>query len=788
MARTSFRTVQRVPVPEPQASIDTSHQSRRAQAEGHSTQSLAPDDGADPNADPNALSGSIALLYEFAQANGDISHMLEPGVVEALGIRACREWDIDSGSRESWKEQAERSLNIAAQEDGDSDAEGESYGAGEGLWENSADIRYPLLTTASQQFAARAGPELIKGDQAVSVKVFMPPAKKPDAGQVADNTPPPQNPQAQQQDQAAVQAAQAQSAQLSLANDARQARAERVKHYLNWIIFYQMDDWEGETDLLLHQIPITGSAFKKVYMGTTGLCSDYVSALRLTVHNDTKSIYRCPRITEDFEVYPYEIAERRRAGIYRDIDLPKIGEDPEQPRKFIEQHRMDDLDGDGLPEPYIVTVDIDTKKTMRIEPAYTADDITVRQEEDPDNPGQIKRTVTNIERWNAYASYLFLPDPRGKFYGIGFGRLLQSITDSVDTSINQLLDAGTAEIAGGGFIGSNVRLQGSGQGGSVFFRPGEYQTVGTVSTELRNAIWERTVPHPSEVSFKLMEFLLAAAKDIASVKDVITGDAPSTAPVGTTLALQNQALQVFSAIYKRVYRGFRDEFRLMFKALRRWGGDREVKKYLELTGGDFHADFAGDGTDIQPVADPAVVTKMQKLSKFQTIMQIGDSEMGQAAGMTQPKQAQQIVKDFLETIDVDRPDRYIGDVAPNPMALAKTADIEATAKLKTVDAQRKAVETQTGVEKHAIAARAQVADINLTHAKTLRETGLAAADAHELHQEADRIPRHSMVAKPDQMFDPMQEAEKDRLAEAQEAERDRLAQAEQAQAAPEAAQ
>ena len=49
-------------------------------------------------------------------------------------------------------------------------------------------------------------------------------------------------------------------------------------------------------------------------MASTGLRSDYVCATRLTVHKDTRSIYRCPRITEDFEVYPYEIEDRTRAG------------------------------------------------------------------------------------------------------------------------------------------------------------------------------------------------------------------------------------------------------------------------------------------------------------------------------------------------------------------------------------------------------------------------------------------------------------------------------------------
>src|SRR5262249_20073000 len=155
------------------------------------------------------------------------------------------------------------------------------------------------------------------------------------------------------------------------------------------------------------------------------------------------------------------------------------------------------------------------------------------------------------------------------------------------------------------------------QGGSIFFQPGEYKMLNTTGIDLRQAIWERTVPQPSAVAFQMLELLLAAAKDIASVKDVITGEAPSTAPVGTTLALQNQALQVFSSIYKRIYRGFHDEFRLMYRCLKRWATDKERQEYAELTGGNFDEDFSGDGTDIEPVADPTVVTKMQKLAKMQ---------------------------------------------------------------------------------------------------------------------------------------------------------------------------
>lgn len=722
MANRGMTVVQRVPAPEPRATIDTNSQSRRDQAAQYGGASL--DD--DPNEPENALGFdtpiSLMRLMMFAQTGSDISDLLEPGQVATLGADAIRQWEVDKGTRARWLEVAERSLAIAAQE---TDDDGEK----DFPFENASDIHYPLLTTSSQQFAARAAPALIKGDKVVGVKTFTPPMPHQPTLQVAKAGPQPQNDEEAQLASQVIQGQQQQDQQHDLELQARAARAERVKQYLNWTIFYKMDDWQGETDQLLHEIPVTGAGFKKIYMGTTGLCSDYVSALRLTVHNDTKSMARCPRITQDFDVYPYEIENRKRAGIYRDVEIPNVSQDPEAPRLFIEQHTMADLDRDGLPEPYILTMDVDSRQVMRVEPAYGVDDIIINEQ-----TGRVIR----IDRWRAFSSFLFLPDPRGRFYGIGFGKLLESIMDSIDTSMNQLIDAGTAEIAGGGFIGAGVRLQGSGQGGSIFFRPGEYQTVSTQGPDLRQAVWERTIPHPSEVTIKLLELLLAAAKDITSVKDVITGNTPATAPVGTTMALQDQALQTFSAIYRRLYRGFADEFRLMYLCLKRFATDRERKEYAELTLGDFDKDFKGDGTDIMPVADPTVVTKMQKIARIQTLIQFAESVVGQAAGMTQAGPAQEIANEVLEATDWDRPERFVAPVPPNPILEARAADMQATAQLKQVDAETKAATAP------AIAQEKQ-ASATLAHSKALREIGLAAKDTHDIHAAANHMERSGQI-------------------------------------------
>ena len=701
-----MKIVQRRPLPTPQASIDTNSKQDYSDAVSSAIDEVESELENDRTIDFKA---SIDLLTSFIEAKGNICDLLSDGEVSRIGNDAVREWRTDAGSISDWKDIAERGLSLAAQ---DTSGDEESNFP----WDDSSNIHYPILTQAAQQWSARAYPELVKGDKAVGVKVFNHPAVRPSPGEIAQFGPQPTNPQDAQISQMQMQQDQQQSGVRNLQAIAKNARGQRVAHYMNWCIFYQMDEWEGDTDLLLSQLPITGSGFKKVYMSDRGIQSDYVSPLRLTVHNDTKSIHTCPRITHDFDLYPYQIVEAKYSNRYNSIDLPESAMDSETPRQIIEQYRMEDLDDDGLVEPYIVTVDVETMQTLRIEPAYGMDDIYISEAD---------QRIIRIERFLPFPDFKFLPDPRGGFYATGFAKLLDSITDSIDTSINQLMDAGSAEIAGGGFIGSNLRLQGSGQGGSIWFRPGEYQTVSTPGNNVREAIYERTTPHPSGVTLSLLELLMGAAKDIASIKDVISGDSNVNAPVGTTLALQNQALQVFSSIYKRVYRGFRDEYRIMYKCLKKFGGDREREQYFELTGGDFDEDFAGDGTDIQPIADPSVVTKMQKISRIQTLMQIAESQIGQAAGMTQPKPAQTLIMDALDILEIDRPERFIADVPPNPvqiqMAEAKAAEMAAETQLKVSQA------TKTNAE------------ATLAHSKTLREVGLSAMNSAQLQQHAREI-------------------------------------------------
>jgi chaperonin GroES len=516
-------------------------------------------------------------------AGGEVMGMLTSTEIAALGQRVIEDYERDDASRSEWKKQAEKALSRAAQEP----APEKNY-----PWQNASNVNYPLLTVAALQFQARAYPAIVKNDEAIQIKVFGSPV----------NADPKVEAAAAQGDQNAVQ--QMQQVEAAQAKRlAKQRRAKRVGDYLNYKIFYSMDDWESDTDTMLLQLPIVGCAFRKTWYADE--CkSAYVPAMRLVVPNDAKSLETSPRVTEEIpDVYPYQIQQRQRSGFYRMVDLVHMDDDTQKPRMLLEQHRLDDLDGDGIDEPYVVTVDKETGEVLRVEYGGW-----------PEGDG--------FDRFMPYTKYEFIPDPRGGFYSIGFGHLLDQITEVVNTSINQLIDAGHAQIAGGGFIASGLRLQGGGQTSKLTWRPGEYKTVNATGGQLREGIYERTFPNPSPVAFQMLDMMLGAAKDITSTSDVMTGEAASSAPVGTTLALIEQGLQVFTAIYKRVYRSLKAEFRTLYETIADYGNAEDYLEVVDDPEASFEADFMTEGKDVCPVSDPSVATRMQAQAKGSMLLQM----------------------------------------------------------------------------------------------------------------------------------------------------------------------
>jgi len=558
----------------------------------------------------DVLDGSFSVevdpLYEEAvelpveRQYGGLAWKMTDDELSKIGARVLADYEDDESARGDWLEQAKKALDRASQEK----AEAKNY-----PWPNASNVSFPLLTVAALQFHARAYPAIVKNDEAVSVKVFGQAAQMdPQAQALAEQKPEtPEQEAMVRQARAMVQ----QYMQAAMARKFKLRRSKRVAEYLNYTLFYGMPDWEGDTDSLLLQLPIIGAAFRKTYRDpdTNKVRASYVTALNVVVPQSATSLQTTPRVTEILnEVFPYQIQSRMLTGFYCEHRLVPDGDDSQGPRRLLEQHRYEDLDGDGLDEPYVVTVDYETGKVLRIEQSWTEQQ-TAEDE-----------TVIGHTRFMPYTLYGFIPDPKGRFYPIGFGHLLDAISDVVNTVINQLVDAGHAQIAGGGFVASGLRLQGAGNTNVLRWRPGEYKSVQASGGQLRDSIYERTFPAPSAVAFQMLELMLGAAREVTSTSDVITGQAPASAPVGTTLALIDQGLQVFTAIYKRVYRSLKAEFKLLYDMQAVFGDPQEYMDVVDDPEANLERDFSQAGNDVVPVSDPTVATKMQSMAKAQFLL------------------------------------------------------------------------------------------------------------------------------------------------------------------------
>lgn len=579
---------------------------------------------------PNALT-----LMEIAQYQGDLSGYLDASMIETIGRDVVRDYEIDLAVRMPWEKIVKAAIASASQET----KEDKTY-----PFDGAANVKYPILTIAATEFNARSYPAIVKGDEIVQVKVIG-----MDKGRKSEAIDPETGEQA-----------------WEVMPGAKAERADRVKEFMNYTVNYEIADWEADTDMLLYQLPIVGCGFRKVWWDArkNQPAASYVPALRLVVPMTAKSLETAPRVTEEMDgVYPYEIKRRMRVGEYRQVELTQIGDDAEAPRMLLEAHRLYDLDGDGFDEPYIATVDKETAQLLKLEAAFGPDSVKVSED----------GKVLDIEREVFYVKYEFLPHPDGNFYSIGLGHLLAELGEVINTTINQMLDAGHAEIAGGGFIASGLRMQGNGQNNTLRFSPGEYKVVNAGGGLLRESIYERTFPSPSPIMFQLLDLILGAAKDIAAIKDVTSGDASNNGQVGTTLALIEQGLQVFTAIYKRVYRGLKDEFALIYKNMAAYGGDEMARRYAEVMDdpqANFDTDFNMNDMDVRPVSDPNSVTRLQKLAKAQFIQQVGTNNPN--------VDQRELTKRVFQAADVEDIESLMPepkDTGPDPVMVANVEKI-----------------------------------------------------------------------------------------------------------------
>ena len=527
-------------------------------------------DGLGPDAgeigDGGVLTPDPATAMQAILSMQNIALHLSPEALLTIGFDAIRDYDTDRGTMDEWLKAMQRGIDLAKLVKKE-----KTY-----PFDGAANVKYPLVTTAALQFNARAYPAVVPGDAVVKAKVYG------------------QDPQG-----------------------LKAARGERISAHMSWQLMCEIEEWEEETDKLLAQLPIVGSMIRKVWYDPAQgrpRCR-VVMPGSFVINQNVKNIADAPRLSELLSLFPNEIQERINAGIFREDEYQDDeDEDRQKPEEFIEQHCRLDLDGDDYTEPYIVTVHKKSRKVARIVADFGAQDVKMGPQ-----------GIISIRRGSYFVPYQFLPSMDGGFFGTGLGILLGDISDTVNSIINMMMDAGHYNALGGGFLGSDFRIK----GGSQRFKPGEWKQVEARGGDIRSGIVPMQFLKPDATMFQLLGMLIEAGKDVSSVKDIMTGDhGGKTMTATTTMALIEQGMMVFTAAYKRIFRSMRMEFKLLAKINAETVSPEAYNAFQDgQQPYDPRADYNAADMDIVPVADPQSVTKTQQAAKAQLLMDLAKQGM-----------------------------------------------------------------------------------------------------------------------------------------------------------------
>jgi len=418
---------------------------------------------------------------------------------------------------------------------------------------------------------------------------------------------------------------------LGMTDDAKLEKANRVKNFMNYQITYKMEEYDPEMDQLLFYLPLTGSAFKKIYYDPAvgRAVARFVKSEDLVVPYYAVDLLTSPRITHVIHMAENELRKLQLSGFYVDTEMnsPESSSDISQVDSKIEElqgltrtisdeeftllemhvdldlegHEDTDESGEetGLRLPYIVTICKDNNKVLAIRPNY--------DEKDP-----MRKKV------EYFTHYKFLPGLG--FYGFGLIHMMGGLTKSVTSILRQLIDAGTLANLPAGFKSRGLNIQRHDDP----LQPGEWRDVDAPGGRLQDAFLPLPYKEPSGTLASLLGALVDSGKQFASTVEGPTGDGNSEAPVGTTVALLEKGQRVMSAIHKRLHYAQRTEF----KILKRVFGEFLPPEYpYQVQGGSenvFKTDF-DTSVDVIPISDPNIFSMTQRITLAQTQLQMAQA-------------------------------------------------------------------------------------------------------------------------------------------------------------------
>ena len=403
--------------------------------------------------------------------------------------------------------------------------------------------------------------------------------------------------------------------------------SNRVRDDMNYQLTEVMYEYRPEHEKMLWNLPITGSAFKKVYYDPSKgrQMAVFIPAEDIVVPYGASNLETAERVTHVMRKTENEILRLQEAGFYADIELgePTFELDDIEKQKaeetgltatdderyrILEMHVDLNLKGfehknkkgeeTGIGLPYVVTLEKGSRKILAIRRNWYEEDKL-----------QLKR--------QHFVHYQYIPG--FGFYGYGLIHLIGGYAKSATMLIRQLVDAGTLSNLPGGLKSRGLRVKGD----DTPIAPGEFRDVDVPSGSIRDNILPLPYKEPSQVLFALFQQIVEEGRAFASSGDMNVSDMSAQAPVGTTLAILERTLKVMGAVQARMHFTMRQEFKLLKVIIADYTPDEYDYEPVDGSRKAKRSDY--DLVDVIPVSDPNASTMAQKIVQYQSALQLAQS-------------------------------------------------------------------------------------------------------------------------------------------------------------------
>jgi hypothetical protein len=521
---------------------------------------------------------------------GNLIDEIEESELNRITDDLLRGVDLDIESRREWIEDRALGIKLLGLKIELPNVQGASDGA---PVEGMSKVRHPLLLEAVLRFQANARSELLPTDGPVKIRND-------------DND--------------------AQLKEDQLANDYERD----MNHYLTAVA----TEYYPDTDRMLLMLGFGGTTFKKVYFCPlrNRPVSESVDADDIIVNQAAVNLANARRITHRTYLRPSTVKRLQILGVYRDTPLsdPVVAtldavqrEEKEQQGLKQDNFRPDDKDreiyeicceldikgfehkhdGDvsGLEIPYKVTIDKSSRKALAVTRNYEEDD----------------QSLPNAR--TSYVKYTFVPG--FGFYDIGLLHILGNTTNAVTAAWREMLDNGMYA----NFPGFLMAKSGTRQNTNIFrVPPGGGAQIDTAGMPINQAVMP--LPYSTQgmpALMSLVQNMVETGQRVGGTSELQVGEGRADAPVGTTLALIDQAVKVINSVHKRLHSSQAEEFQLLVKVFKEHPESFWQRKCKSKTMWDVQKFMdAATNCDLVPQADPNTASMGQRVMKITGLKQL----------------------------------------------------------------------------------------------------------------------------------------------------------------------